>query len=566
MFLKKLLIENNTTTIREILFEKGINLIVDETKTEDRKESGNNVGKTTVLRLIDFCLGGDGKNIYEDTEYKKQGNTNVKSFLQENNIVITLLLKEDLEEASSDEVLIRRNFLTYGDKIQEINGVSYGNPDFRKELKKLIFHSTSPKPTIRQIIAKNIRDEKNRLQNTTRVLHPTTSNDEYEALYLFWLGIDLDNSERKQRLLGQRKVEEGLQKRLHTESNLSQIEQSLIVLNRMIDELTRKKDSFNLNKDFEKELESLNKIKGEVNSRSTLLSRLELRRELIIESKNDLESEVSNINTQQIKNLYNEAKSLIPELQKSFEETLTFHNQMVGEKVKFITQELPELEAELSATKRKLNELLATEKSLTEKLQKSGAIDELQKIISELNKSFEKKGALEEQKKLWETTHNKLKNINDEIKDIDDGINSKDELIQKRIATFNSYFSDISNRLYGEQFILSSDKNEKGYELNISSIGGNLGTGKKKGQMASFDLAYIQFADSIDFPCLHFILQDQIENVHDNQINSLLTEIVSGINCQYILPVLRDKLPKDIDVRQYEVLSLSQTDKLFRFE
>ena len=60
MFLKRLDIQNNDSIIRSINFHKGINLIIDETQTSDKKESGNNVGKTTVLRLIDFCLGGKG--------------------------------------------------------------------------------------------------------------------------------------------------------------------------------------------------------------------------------------------------------------------------------------------------------------------------------------------------------------------------------------------------------------------------------------------------------------------------------------------------------------------------
>ena len=41
MFLKELHIHNDETLIREIKFHKGINLIIDETKTTDRKESGN---------------------------------------------------------------------------------------------------------------------------------------------------------------------------------------------------------------------------------------------------------------------------------------------------------------------------------------------------------------------------------------------------------------------------------------------------------------------------------------------------------------------------------------------
>ena len=86
MFLKKLVIENDSRIIREIKFHKGLNLIVDETKTDNLQETGNNVGKTTVLRLIDFCLGSDGKNVYKDTEFRDRTNTYIENFLKENNI------------------------------------------------------------------------------------------------------------------------------------------------------------------------------------------------------------------------------------------------------------------------------------------------------------------------------------------------------------------------------------------------------------------------------------------------------------------------------------------------
>ena len=82
MFLKNLKIENTGHVIRDISFHKGINLIIDETKTEDKRESGNNVGKTTVLRLIDFCLGGKGDNIYKDTEFKSKSTTQIEKFLK----------------------------------------------------------------------------------------------------------------------------------------------------------------------------------------------------------------------------------------------------------------------------------------------------------------------------------------------------------------------------------------------------------------------------------------------------------------------------------------------------
>ena len=83
MFLKSLTISNQEGLIRNIVFHSGLNLIVDETpinfltKTEDSSTNdseittGNNVGKKTVLKLINFCLGGDAKDIYTDPENKK---------------------------------------------------------------------------------------------------------------------------------------------------------------------------------------------------------------------------------------------------------------------------------------------------------------------------------------------------------------------------------------------------------------------------------------------------------------------------------------------------------------
>lgn len=245
----------------------------------------------------------------------------------------------DCIENPLTEICIRRNFLSRKNKILEINGESYKDEKaLGKELKKIIFNSDEDKPTFRQIISKNIRDEKNRLQNTLKVLHTTTTKDEYEPLFLFWLGIELDTGSYKDKLNRDRKAEENLQSRLRREGTLSMIEQSLLVIERSIQELTAKKESFNINPSFEKELSELNQVKFDLNRFATELSRFEMRKELIIESKNELEKEISNIDATQILNLYNEAKALIPNIQKTFEETLTFHNQMIQEKLRYITK------------------------------------------------------------------------------------------------------------------------------------------------------------------------------------------------------------------------------------
>jgi uncharacterized protein YydD (DUF2326 family) len=565
MFLKSVKILNRDSLIREITFHKGINLIVDETPEDSSKTStGNNVGKTTVLRLVDYCFGGDGKNIYQDTEFKKQPNTFVENFLKENNIIIEIELVADLVDKISESVLIRRNFHQRSKKIQEVNGESItSNNEFDKKLKELIFKSEVDKPTFRQIISKNIRDEKNKMTNIVKVLSTFASSEVYEALYLFWLGIDTNELDQKQKLSESKKREENFQKRLKKEGELSLVLQQLTFINSKIEELSQKKNLFVISENYGNDIDELNKTKAELNLVSTLLSRLEMRRDLIFESKNELENEYSEIDTSQIKQLYKRVNSLIPNLQVSFEDTIKFHNDLLSEKLKYITKELPELEGTINQTKIRLIALQRQESLLTIKIRKSGFSEDLELIVIELNKLSEKKGSLEEQKRLWQSSIEKLRNIETELISINEGITSGDDVIQNRITLFNKYFSDISNQLYGEYYLLSTQNTEKGYDLIVTNIEGNPSTGKKKGQIAAFDFAYMKFADSLDINCLHFVMHDQLENIHDNQLNTIV-EVANQLNGQYIVPILRDKVPENIDISEFEVISLSQTDKLFR--
>ena len=97
MLLEKLTISSKNGIIRDIPFSlQGLNLVVDTTPPSDNQnDSGNNVGKTTFIRCIDFCLGSTGKDIYHDKETNSD-NEEVKSFLIENEVTFTLsLLKKD---------------------------------------------------------------------------------------------------------------------------------------------------------------------------------------------------------------------------------------------------------------------------------------------------------------------------------------------------------------------------------------------------------------------------------------------------------------------------------------
>lgn len=560
MFLKTLKIENKLGLVREIEFHKGLNLIVDE----DVKITGNNVGKTTLLRLVDFCLGSDGKNIYKDPEFKGQDNTLIENFLKETEVLVTLILVDDLD-FTSENIVIRKNFLQYSKKIQELNGENItNNKEFGQKLKELIFNTSVDKPTFKQIVSKNIRDEKNKLANIVKVLHPTTTLEEYEALFLFWLGISTDTHNQKELLVKEKTREESFQRRLKKEGELSLIEQQLELVNSKIEELQQIKANFNFNEKFEAQLEELNIIKFNLSKLSTELSRLNMRRELILESKLELENERTNIDVNQIKSLYSKASKLIPNLQVSFEDTVKFHNELLDEKIRYIEEELPSLTEKFKTISKEVSSFRKREKELSDYVSASEYSDDYDKILIELNSFFERKGNLEERKKFWLNSNVKLNRINEELETINTEINSKDSIIQKRITLFNKYFTKISNQLYSEEYLLSTQKSERGYDLIVTNIEGNPSTGKKKGQIAAFDFAYILFAEEIEMKIIHFIMHDQLENMHDNQLSTILVDLANSINCQFILPIVRDKIPADIDIESCIILRLSENNKLFK--
>ena len=499
-----------------------------------------------------------------DSEFNEQENNIVKDFLIASQALITLTIVDNFDFAS-ESIIIKKNFLKYTKKIQEINGKTIINDkEFDLKLKELIFNTNVEKPTFKQIVSKNIRDEKNKLTNIVKVLNPYTKIEEYEALFLFWLGINTDTHNQKE-LLGKEKTrEESFQKRLKKEGELSLIEQQLELVNSKIEELQKLKANINFNEKFESQILELNEIKLNLSKCSTELSRLNMRRELILESKTDLESEKTNIDINQIESLYNKASKLITNLQVTFQETVKFHNDLLDEKIKYIDKELPSITEKLQSISKEIISLRRREKILSVFISASEYSDDYDTILIKLNSLFETKGNLEERKRYWISSNEKLERINEELETINSEINSKDNLIQKRITLFNKYFTKISRELYGEEYLLSTQKNEKGYDLIVTNLEGNPSTGKKKGQIAAFDFAYILFAVEIELKAIHFIMHDQLENMHDNQLSTILINLANSIDCQFILPIVKDKIPSDIDIDKYIVLRLSETNKLFK--
>ena len=568
MFLKTLTISSNHGLIRKITFHKGINLIVDES---EEQITGNNVGKTTVLKLIDFCFGASPKTIYIDPESRRDVYKLVKDFLIEQNVLIELVITENLDDESAKKIVIERNFLSRNKMIRKINGSDFTEEEFELKLLNLIFPDHyAEKPTFRQIISHNIRYKDENINNTLKTLDKYTSDAEYETLYLYLLGCEFNKGNSKQEILKKLQLEYTYKKRLEKQQTKTAYETALSLIDSEIEELNKRKSSFNLNENLEADLDKLNTINYQINNTSSRLSKLTIRRDLIIEAEQELNSSKSEIDLQQIKLIYQQATNQITGIQKTFADLVRYHNEMIVEKVKYITKELPSLESNIKNEKDYLAKLLTEERATSSIIARSDSFEELEKLILKLNENFRKKGEYENIIQQLKEVEGDIKVYNIELDKIDNELFSDDfeQTVKNQINKFNKYFAAISNELYGEKYALKYDikTNKKGQRLyKFSAFNTNLSSGKKQGEISCFDIAYTLFADEENMPCLHFLLNDKKELMHDNQLVKI-KGVVNRSNIQFVASILKDKLPKELNKGEYFVVKLSQEDKLFRIE
>lgn len=566
MFLKSLLISTPTKVIREINFHKGLNLIVDDTPNSETS-TGNNVGKTTILKLIDFCLGRDGSVIYKDPENKREEYKIVKDFLINEKVIITLTLVDDIETPHT-EVEISRNFLKRKEIICTINGEDVNVGELETKLMHTIFPSLNiSKPTFRQIIAHNIRYEDIRLNNTLDILNAYTRTEEYETLYLFLFGCDYDEGRRREELIANIKSEEVYLKRLQRAHTKSAYKVALEDVGREIVKLEDQKSKLNINPQLDKDMSDLTAIKERLNSIGSQRNGLQIRRNIIQESIEGFKDQKFEYDLAQLQLIYQQASSLIPVLQHTFEEMVEYHNKMLANRIVFIESEIPNVEKQILALTKQFDELRLQEVALTEKITTSDTFEELEDIILALNKQYTLKGQYSSIIEQIEEVEKDLKKYQQELSQIDDGLFAEDfqAKVDSQLSKFNAIFADISDELYDERYAVKSDvvtnrKGQRNYKFSVMET--NLSTGKKQGEISCFDIAYTIFADQEDIPCLHFILNDKKELMHDHQLITL-ADIANRENIQFVASILKDKLPEQLQKEEFYVVELSESKKLF---
>ena len=565
MLIEKLIIQKTIPTkkvIRSIVFKKGLNLIIDNTSTRST-DSGNNVGKSTVIKIIDLCLGAKSvKKIYADLDTQSE-NTLIRDFLKKYKVQAVLILND---ENNSKKYLLKRDLFLNGHRY--FNDESLSETDFNLKLNQIIFNLNVKKPTFRQLISKFIRSSNETEEKMLKFIPNVHTKSIYDAVYCTLFQLNNQNINQKKIELQQSLSEcEKNIKSFESNSNigsLNALKQSEKILQSELNVYHEKRKNISYAEDYKEELEQKRTITSQINMIENNIQSIEFEISMINKSINVLEKEKSNIDVDILKNIYIEAKSYIPDLQKTFKELLIFHNKMIQNKIDFIKEQLPQKEANLEVLKEQMCSLIKEKEKITIDILDEGLLDDLNLINNKIEEISQQKGEIIKAINLLEEQYNLVTSYTNQLNQLNSNINENKN--EEKIQAFNQIFVDYCEKLYGERyFVVYNESSRKKFPITIEALNGNLGTGKKKAITIAFDLAYMKYANMMNITGPQFVLHDKLENMHINQLKTIF-EIADSINGQYIMPILReriDKLNKN-NIENDTILELSEKDKFFK--
>ncbi|MDQ8954514.1 hypothetical protein RFH42_16310 [Acinetobacter rudis] len=573
MYLEQLIIKDkNGLLIREVEFKLGLNIVLG-IKT-DGQGSTNSLGKTTLLRAIDFCMDGKYPSFYQDDENKNVVNKDVLNFLKKSEPKFSLKLTKSLKHKSSFNITFSRQLISKPTSknpnafkiIHFINDEIVDSKYYSFSLQEVLFKSKTEKPSFRQLITKFIRKDDEQVSKILRY-YPFCSDVDYENIHFTLFGYQ--NPKEIEKKLFQEKAIKNLKEKIKVVDTLKPIgiEQIISVNQNTLEELTQKRDSFKINEKYNYEEDELAKLNQKIFNIDNNISDLELNKEILINRLDIIRTSDFKDNSKTIELIYKEAQMYNIDLQKKFEQTVIFHNRMIENEKLYLEKRIQKINKKIENLQDLRTDFTVSYSNLLDNLSQNGSLaqyTQLNNEINELSKKISENNALQLQSISLNNELELLKKHHEEtISLIESNINN---FKVKNINIFNEYFSKYSMEIYNQVYVLAFDKYKDIYKFEISAVESNVGSGKKQALVIAFDLAYSAFIQDtrINLPYPRFSTQDKVEIIDSDNLQKL-AELANSANCQLIFPLIEDK-SLNLKLEDSVRLILSQENQFFNIE
>ena len=548
----------NKSSFKKIQFNKGINIILAE-GDDNTENSRNGLGKTTLVHIIHFCLGGTPNKKYlpEDTFNDWEFTISIdisnekiyaKRSFNEKSIIIVEgnFSKFPLKPTYSEEKEIY--FYTLNEW-KEVLGTSLLGLKNEKEFRF--------KPTFRKVISYFIRRDED-IKKSPFKTSSTHKNIDVIDCTSFCVGLDW-------KLMSKYKEYGDEIKRLNENfSNLKSIHgskgQIVPEMNRLKKDLTKIKedlDNYKVHESYrqiEKSADILSKEIQELVEKTIFLNK-----KIDIYEESIKEENIDDINVEEI---YNEINFYFPEnVKKTLRESKEFHKNIIFNRTNFLKTEIQSIKNDLSLINQEIEIKSDKKAGYMDILNNFGALNEynnMQKYYTEQKSEYELIVNIIKQFDEITNKKNKLKVKLLELEsrfqiNYDENINHLNSLID--------IFSDNSSYLYDVPGDLIIECSEKGFEYNVDIPRIN-STGKTKMIVLCYDLMLLE--NFVGYNYIDFLIHDSniFDGVDSRQYASalnLIYEKTTKFDMQYICMLNSDSIPDNLNfnIEDHVVLELN---------
>ncbi|MBF0616647.1 MAG: DUF2326 domain-containing protein [Nitrospirae bacterium] len=562
------LYSNKPEIFEPIDFIAGLNVILAEIRLpENKKKDTHNLGKTTLGRLIDFCLlsGRDKdfflfkhKEIFEDFIF----------FIE-----IELLDGTFITVRRSVENATKISFKKHNDRKQdfsELPETSWDHLDIpfekSKELLDGILDLRSIKPwPYRKGLAYLLRSQKDYI-DVFQLDKFKSSHKDWKPYLAQILGFNaeiiMEHYSKEEELSRKQDAEKIIKDELGASAdNLSEIEGILSFKQIDTEKKQKSLDAFDFRgNDKEKTEQLVDEIDDEI-------ADLNSRRYYLMHNKKKINSSLEEqrilFNPEEAKILFEEVGVFFQgQIKRDFEQLIKFNRAITEERRSYLLEERNEIDAQLKVIDSQLNEFGKKRSDTLSFLSDTDAFSKYKQLTNELVILKAEIENLEDKRKKLHRLHELRK----EIRTLDSEKKQLQTLIEEDVAKLNSdkgalfdkiriLFNKIIEEIVDQKAVMSVEPNKEGHldfraefldkEGNTTSAG--MGHTYKKLLCIAFDMAILHAHASDRFP--HFVFHDGVfESLDDRKKENLLRVIreYSNYGIQHIITLIDSDLPQQI--------------------
>ena len=533
------LYSNDPHKFDPILFRTGLNVVLAEIRRpEDVKRDTHDLGKTTLGRLLDFCL------------LKKKTND---FFLFADKAFESFIFFLEVELFDGRYLTIRRSVET----ATKIALMLHDSPhhDFSEHPEESWTHWDVPFARAKTLVD-GILD--------FRAISPFGFRDgvgqflrlqgEFQEIFnrkfargkdIDWkpfvariLGLNCEDIEKHYEIKTEIENKKKEQKSLASQSeNIGIITGKIAFLQKEQVELQSERDKFDFNNEDRRRIEeAVREVGGEIDGTNKQLYFLEMTLQKII---NSLQEEKHVLNSGQIEKIYKEAIGFFPEqIKTDYEKLVQFNRSITSERNEYLRKEKEKIQAEISKLNLRRRQLSEQQSSLLSFLKDANIFDKYKRLGDRLRDVEVQIGKLEYQKELasqGEVLAQKIKEIESKCetiaRHIKADINSVQEDHSSLFSDVRNNFSAIIKKILDRKAIISISPNtENNVEFEASFFDDtdsktqeDLGKTYRHLLCIAFDLAVA--TSHLSEQCPRVIFHDGVFEGQDVRKRELLREI-----------------------------------------